>query len=177
VNFGACASSWALLLGSALASSEAFATAPLRRTETSGAAVSIGVGSQYPLLGAQLAYYLQVPNSLFRVTPYAGMGALLCPECVGASFGVMGSWGCKHRIVVDAFYATVVSTWYSLHGEARHYSVVWGTGLAVGYEYMAFGGMFVRATAGASFAFGPPIFPWEDRIGPAASLGLGYKLQ
>jgi hypothetical protein len=146
-------------------------------TGTSGPALSVGLGSQYPLLGAQLAYYLQMPEVSFRLTPYAGIGTQLCSGCLGAAFGVMGSFGRQHRLVVDAFYGTVGSSWYSLHGEPRHELVTWGVGLAVGYEQMLRSGLFWRVEGGASYAFGPPIFPPEDRFGPALSLGVGYKIQ
>jgi hypothetical protein len=145
-------------------------------TRTSGLALSVGLGSQYPLLGAQLAYYLQIPEASFRLTPYASVGSQLCSGCLGAAFGVMGSFGHQHRFVVDAFYGTVGSTWYSLHGEPRHELVTWGVGLAVGYEQMIRSGFFWRVEGGATYAFGPPIFPPQDRFGPALSLGVGYKL-
>ena len=145
-------------------------------TRTSGLALSVGLGSQYPLLGAQLAYYLQIPEASFRLTPYASIGSQLCSGCVGAAFGAMGSFGQQHRLVVDAFYGTVGSSWYSLHGEPRHELVTWGVGLAAGFEQMTRGGLFWRVEGGATFAFGPPIFPPKDRVGPALSLGVGYKL-
>lgn len=146
-------------------------------TRTSGLALGVGLGSQYPLLGAGLAYYLQIPEASFRLTPYASIGSQVCSGCVGAAFGVMGSFGQQHRLVVDAFYGTVGSSWYSLHGEPRHELVTWGVGLAVGYEQMIRSGFFWRVEGGATYAFGPPIFPPKDRFGPALSLGVGYKLQ
>jgi hypothetical protein len=145
-------------------------------TRTSGVALSVGLGSQYPLVGAQLAYYLQIPETSFRLTPYASIGSQICSGCVGAAFGVMGSFGQQHRLVIDAFYGTVGSSWYSLHGEPRHELVTWGVGLAVGYEQMTRGGLFWRVEGGATYAFGPPVFPPKDRFGPALSLGVGYKL-
>jgi hypothetical protein len=151
-------------------------TAESDPTRTSGPALSVGLGSQYPLVGAQLAYYLQIPEASFRLTPYASIGSQVCSGCVGAAFGVMGSFGQQHRLVVDVFYGTVGSSWYSLHGELRHELVTWGAGLAVGYELMLTSGFFWRVEGGATYAFGPPIFPPKDRFGPALSLGVGYKL-
>jgi hypothetical protein len=147
-------------------------------TETSGLAVSAGVGSQYALLGVQAAYYLQVPHSLLRATPYASVGVVLCPSCLGAAFGVMGTWGRQHRLLLDAFYGTVGSSWFSLHGEERHYEVTWGVCFQIGYEYMTPSGLFARTAAGVTYGFGPPISPPEERFGPALTvLGVGYKLQ
>ena len=142
---------------------------------TSGPALSGGLGSQYPFIGVQVAYYLQLPEVPLRATPYASVGSAICSGCVGAAFGVMGTWGREHRLLIDAFYGTVGSSWYSLHGEPRHESVDWGIGLSAGYEQLMQNGFFWRVAAGARYAFGPPIFPAKARIGPALSLGIGYK--
>jgi hypothetical protein len=154
----------------------------LRKTETSGLGLSAGLGSQYPIVGLQAAYYVQMPHSLFRVTPYAGVGAGLCNtaprgDCAtGWVLGAMGSWGHQHRIMFDAFYGTVNAYWFSFHGEAPETRAVPGAGLAVGYEYMAFSGFFVRTDVGGTYAFGPPITAAKNRFGLALTLiGVGYK--
>jgi hypothetical protein len=152
------------------------------KTETSGLGLSAGVGSQYPIVGLQAAYFVQMPHSLFRVTPYAGIGTGLCNtaprgDCAtGWVLGAMGSWGHQHRIMLDAFYGTVKAFWLAFHGEAPETHAVSGAGLAVGYEYMAFSGFFVRTDVGGSYAFGPPITAPKNRFGIALTLvGVGYK--
>jgi hypothetical protein len=152
--------------------------APSRKTETSGLGLSAGLGSQYAFLGIQAAYYLQLPRSLVRVAPYGGVG-LFCMEddCTpGWMFGAMGSWGKKHRLLVDAFYGTVTAYALRVHGEPAITKPYTGTGLAVGYEYMAFGGFFLRGSTGAAYAFGPPIKAPLHRIHwMLTPLGIGYK--
>lgn len=155
----------------------------VQKTETSGLALSAGLGSQYPLIGVQAAYYFQMPHSLFRATPYASIGGAVCTsvrqsECTfGAAFGAMGSWGHRHRILADVFYATVGATSLSFHGEEPDTKPRWGAGAAIGYEYMAESGFFVKSDAGVTYAFGPPIYPVGDRFGIALTLiGVGYKL-
>jgi hypothetical protein len=154
-----------------------------QKTLTSGLGLSAGIGTQYAILGLQAAYYLQLPRSRFRLAPYAGIGAAVCTDeerdssCIlGKAFGLLGSWGNKHRIIADAFVATLGVSWFSLHGEPSHTDTVWGSGLALGYEYMAFDGFFVRSSLGVSYAFGPS-FRVHDRVEPALTLvGVGYKL-
>jgi hypothetical protein len=91
-------------------------------------------------------------------------------------FGVMGSWGHQHRLVLDAFYGTVGALWFSFHGEAPETQATQGAGLAVGYEYMAFSGLFLRTDVGGSYAFGPPIKAPINRFAVALTLiGIGYK--
>jgi hypothetical protein len=162
---------------------QAPSTDKVETTETSGLAFSAGIGSQYPMIGVQTAYYVQMPHSLFRATPYASIGGALCTsirsaKCtLGAAFGAMGSWGHRHRIIADVFYATVGATSLSFHGEKPDTKPRWGTGAAIGYEYMANSGFFARCDAGVTYAFGPPIYPAKDRFGIALTLiGVGYKL-
>src|SRR6185295_5831769 len=152
------------------------------RAQTSGRGVSAGIGNQYPIIGVQAAYYFQLPRSIFRMTPYAGIGAALCPAessaacTTGGVFGVMAAWGRRHRFMVDAFYGTVGTSYFSFHGEMPDTDRVWGAGLAIGYEYMARSGFFVRTDAGASYALGPPIWAPKDRFSIALTLiGVGYK--
>jgi hypothetical protein len=151
---------------------------PRRKTETSGLGLSAGLGSQYAFFGVQAAYYLQRPRALVRVAPYGGVG-LLCleDECTtGWMLGAMGSWGQKHRLLVDLFYGTVTAYGFQLHGEPSVTKTFTGTGLAVGYEYMAFCGFFVRGSIGGAYAFGPPIKAPLHRIQwMLTPLGIGYK--
>lgn len=164
------------------------AAEPRPKTDTSGLALSVGYGHQYPFLGAQAAFYLQVPRSLFRVVPYVGGGLAVCgpgnadddqaPPCTtGGVVGVMGSWGDKHRLVLNAFYGTILALSLNLHGTNLPTVSVEGFGLAIGYEYMAFNGFFVRGDVGVSYHLLPPLLRNESRFGGALTLiGIGYKL-
>ena len=152
------------------------------KTETSGLGLSAGIGSEYPVIGAQAAFFIQMPHSLFRVTPYASLGGDLCnpaPEgdcTTGWAAGVIGSWGHQHRVLADVFLGTVGWYWFSFHGEEAHTHAAIGSGLAVGYEFMAFSGFFVRTDIGLTYAFGPPVTALKNRFAPALTLiGIGYK--
>lgn len=151
-----------------------------RITESDGLALSAGLGTQYVLAGVQAAYYLQIPHSLYRVAPYVAVGVGACGgdngvECaIGA--GVLGSWGHRHRLVVDLAYVPL--TWYrfSFHGEAAHQFAVSGPALSIGYEYMGFGGFCMRSGIGAGYLLGRPLIPDDQRLTLALTLfGLGYK--
>jgi len=158
-------------------------TPPVHKTETNGLGLSAGLGNQYPILGVQAAYYFQVPHSLFRVVPYLGVGTGLCAfhgqqaACTsGAVAGVMGSWGHKHRLVLNASYGTVGVSAFWLHGQLSDAVSIEGIGLAVGYEYMAFSGFFYRADIGAAYALLPPLLRSQvPVILTLTPVGIGYK--
>jgi hypothetical protein len=124
-------------------------------------------------------YYIELPRSLFRVAPYAGFGAVVGGNEASqwtAVVGLLGSWGRKHRLLVDSFYGVVGTTSLTLHGEPPDLHDEWGVGLAVGYEYMAHSGFFLRGDVGADYLMTAPIFAPKNRIGLALTLiGLGYK--
>jgi hypothetical protein len=154
-----------------------------RKTETSGLGVSIGIGSQYVLLGGQLSYYLQVPHSLFRVVPYAGVGEGVggAPRdkrwITGTTAGLLGSWGQKHRAVVNVAYGSIAGAYTSANGQTRELRNAWGPSLAVGYEYMAFSGFFLRADFGAGVIVAAPSWSRTGDVGPVGTfIGLGWKL-
>jgi hypothetical protein len=130
-----------------------------------------------PLRRARILLCAGLWLATFRVVPYVGAGTLICPGCLGGAVGAMGVLGNEHRALFDASYATVAWTAYSLHGEERHYRAHFGAVLALGYEYMTYEGIWVRASAGVAHAFGPPILPAKERFYPAGSFGLGYKFQ
>lgn len=158
-------------------------TPPVHKTETNGFALSAGLGNQYPAIGVQAAYYVQVPHSLFRVTPYLSVGAGLCAfhgqqsACTsGAVAGMMGSWGHKHRVVLNASYGSVGVAAFWLHGQLSDAVSIEGIGLAVGYEYMAFSGFFYRADIGSAYAFLPPLLRNRSPIILTLTpVGLGFK--
>jgi hypothetical protein len=172
LTFGARAGS------AAPATSAPQATTELPKTQTSGLGLSAGLGTQYVMFGVQAAFYLQLPRSLFRVAPYASIGTLCFEDdCIGGTiFGALGSWGNKHRLTIDAFYGTVTATSISIHGETAVTKGYSGPGLAVGYEYMAFSGFFVRGDIGGAYALGPPILAPEHRLYWTLTIvGLGFK--
>ena len=178
---GLCVAAANLFTSTSLEAASPHADAPAEsrhKTETSGLGLSVGLGSQYAIFGAQAAYYVQLPHPRFRVAPYAGIGALCFEDdcTTGWMFGAMGSWGRKHRLVLDAFYGTVTAYSISVHGEPAITQAFTGVGLAAGYEYMAFGGFFLRGSAGGAYAFGPPIKAPLHRFHVMFTpLGIGYK--
>lgn len=175
----------AMALGLVALPAVAQTTPPVHKTETNGLGLSAGLGSQYPAVGVQVSYYLQVPHSLFRVAPYLSVGGGLCARsgaqdacATGTVVGVMGSWGHKHRVVLNASYGTVGAAAFWLHGQLSDAISIKGIGLAVGYEYMAFSGFFYRADIGSAYAFLPPLLRNQSPvILTLTPVGLGYKFQ
>lgn len=158
-------------------------TEPVHKTETSGLALTVGIGNQYPIFGAQVAYYVQIPHSLFRVVPYVGGGFGVCvgrdddSSCTtGGVGGVMGSWGHKHRVVLNAAYGTVGAFAIRLHGQSLPATSFEGIGLGVGYEYMAFNGFVFRSDIGLAYAFLPPLLQSSPVAVTLTLIGVGYKL-
>lgn len=159
---------------------------PPRKSDTHGPGVSAGIGSPYVGTGFQLAYYLPVPKTLFRVAPYAALGWVLWsfgPDdsedswVLGTTAGALTSWGRKHRLAVDLYYGAAGTTSLSLHGEPPDTELEWGPGAAVGYEYAADSGFFLRTSFGLHYVVTAPILAPVDRIVFGGTLiGLGYKL-
>jgi hypothetical protein len=156
------------------------------KARTHGPGISVGIGSPYVGIGVQVAYYLELPRSRFRVAPYAAAGSVLWsfgpvyPDDgwhTGATAGLLASWGHRHRITVDLYYGAVGTTSLSLHGEAPDTELEWGPGAAVGYEYLARSGFFLRTSFGLHYVVTAPILALEDRIAFGGTfVGLGYKL-
>lgn len=156
-----------------------------RKTETNGPGVSAGIGSQYVAFGIQLSYYFRLPHSLYHVVPYVAFGTAPATAnnknevdwLPAFAFGALGSWGHKHRFVLNLFYSPIGYTYVSLHGEKPDLRLEWGPGLTAGYEYVAFSGFYMRFDAGIQYMVTAPIFAPKDRFAPAVTLiGLGYKL-
>lgn len=152
-----------------------------RKTQTSGLGLSLGLGTQYPVFGGQVMYYLQLPDTLLRVAPYASLGLLSVGTAggsnLGAAFGAIASWGDKHRLLLDAAYATVGLVSLNPHGRELDSRGVWGPKLELGYEYMAFSGWFFRFGVGAVYMTSQPLFSPRKRLGLALTLfGVGFKL-
>lgn len=173
-----------MALGIAVASLAApclAADATRPRTESDGLGLSVGIGTEYGFAGAQAAYYVQLPRSLFRIVPHAGVGADCvegAPHCATAWLvGAMGSWGHKHRLLVDLFGGTVTAWSIQLHGVPLDAAPVDGAGVAMGYEYMAFSGFFLRSGLGVAYMLLPPLTPADESplILTLTLIGLGYK--
>jgi hypothetical protein len=150
------------------------------KTESHGLALSLGLGTPYGGAGGQAAYWLQLHGSLFRVAAYGGLGVAAVESpggvVVGWALGMLGSWGHKHRVLLDLSVSTLAVQSLSLHGEALNDQAVLGPSLAVGYEYMAFWGFFFRAELGVGYMVGEPILAASERVVPVLTLlGLGYK--
>jgi hypothetical protein len=145
------------------------------KNETSGLALGAGLGYQFAGFGGQLAYYLELGSAL-RIAPYAGGGVF--PSEVGTkggyAAGMMFSYGRRHRIVLDGGYglAAVEGKKNVLTGEVIESRVVYGVTGALGYEYLADGGFFVRPTFGYTRFTGD-----SDHEGTVTlNVALGYKL-
>ena len=164
----------------ASAAPEPQAASQLRVTESDGLAFSAGLGVQYVALGIQAAYYFQVPHTLYRVVPYAAVGAGFCGSTDGVACalvgGVMGSWGHKHRLFVDLGYGPVAQWRYSFHGETPTGHAISGPFASLGYEYMSFAGISLRSELGAGYMLGAPLVRAQDRaVLVLTLLGLGCK--
>jgi len=156
-----------------------------RKTETHGLGISAGVGGPYVGLGFQAAYYLPLSGSRLRVAPYASLGWVLWalgPDeqdhlVIGTAAGLMASWGHRHRLTVEGYYGTAGTTSLSLHGEAPDTERECGPGAAVGYEYAASNGFFLRTSFGLQYVVTAPILAPSDRLVFGGTLiGIGYKL-
>ena len=155
-----------------------------RKTETHGPALSAGLGSQYVGFGFQAGYYLHLPRTNLRFLPYVGFGWVLFVDADGENIstpgtaaGAAASWGRNHRLTVDLFYAPTSHTSLSLHGEPPDRRLEWGPGFAIGYEYAAFSGFFLRTNIGVAYTVTLPIAAPADRFSLAGTLiALGYKL-
>ena len=157
-----------------------------RKTETSGPAGSAGIGTQYALVGVQLSYYLQLAPRL-RVAPYVGVGRVVGgPDenlrwTTGAAAGVIGSWGERHRALVNLAFGTVATSYDLRDDDEVAIKNDWGPSLSLGYEYMASSGFFVRSDLGVGIIVTDP-YPSEtsvprDRASLVATLvGVGWKL-
>jgi hypothetical protein len=94
----------------------------------------------------------------------------------GYAAGMMFSYGRRHRLVLDAGYglAAVEGKKNLLTNEVIESHVIYGVTGALGYEYLADGGFFVRPT------FGYTRFTTDTDSGDKGSvtlnIALGYKI-
>jgi hypothetical protein len=148
------------------------------KSRTSGFALGTAVGSDNVFLGAHALYYLQVPDSRFRVAFRVGGGVFSNQvKTAGAAFGVMGVFGRNHRMVVDLHTAPMGYQRLVLHGAELDVHPLYGIGLSLGYEWMASYGLFLRANIGPAYVFLPPIYRARDGITVTGNIvSAGYKL-
>jgi hypothetical protein len=178
---GSC---WAIGLCLALAQVPfaARAAEPTRvKVYSDGLALSIGAGTDYPFVGLQAAYYLQLTDRLWRAAAHASVGAMPggAGNAVlgGTNFGVMMLCGHKHRALLDLSFGTIGVQSFAPFGTELASHPAWGPSLAAGYEYMAFGGFFFRASIGASYLVGMPLYAIRDRFAVALTpIGIGFKI-
>jgi hypothetical protein len=178
----------ALQLLAAAAQADASASAPAARstepvhavTETSGLAIGISIPTGAGLIGLRADYLFQLPRTLFRLGVHAAVGAYLCPEpeCHPSySFGALGSWGHRHRVILEVLTGTLGGVTLYLHGQSVASRAAWGVGSQVGYEYMAESGFFIRFGAGIALLVDASILPASERIGLLLTLvHVGSKL-
>jgi hypothetical protein len=121
---------------------------------------------------------------LFRIAGYASFGyagpfdfahTAKFGYCVGAVL----SWGDKHRVLLDASFGAVrFSSERYIDGihDIERARVFHGPALQLGYEYMTYGGFFLRVELGASFLVDPGDADLDSNLIRAGTLGLGFKL-
>lgn len=63
---------------------------------------------------------------------------------IGFAAGLMGSRGHKHRLVLDLMFSPAGTQVLRLHGLRVDSHIIYGFGLAIGYEYMTFSGVTFR---------------------------------
>jgi hypothetical protein len=153
--------------------------------ETSGLAAAFGWGYQTPALGGQILYYFRLGERPISVVPYGG-GAiwvdseLSSPKSYGEQFGLaagcMGQYGRTHRLVADLSFGLARMEYRTfLLTREREKNSLYGATFALGYEFMAGEGFFVRTMVGATVLVEEPEFLDYDRVGLTSHLGLGYK--
>ncbi|HKP62699.1 MAG TPA: hypothetical protein VJV78_38450 [Polyangiales bacterium] len=160
-----------------LTSSAAAQRTPI--SETSGLAIGVSAPTGAALLGVRVDYYLQLPDSLFRVGAHAAIGATVesSPVKPTTAFGLMGSWGPQHRVFLEALVGTLEWLTISLHGRPVADSMNWGGQLLAGYEFMSLIGVYVRTGLGAMYVWEPTLRPPNSRWDVAVKLvDVGFKL-
>ena len=155
----------------------------LHITESDGPAFSFGLGMEYALIGVQGAYYYQLESTLYRVAGYVSLGLVPAVEDdrdspnLGFMFGLIGSWGHKHRVLLDLSFGSIGKHWLRLHGEFVGSRVAVAPGVAIGYEYMTYEGFFLRALIGVAYTLNIPIYSASDRFNfTITPIGLGLKV-
>ncbi len=155
-----------------------------RRSETSGPALSVGIGNDYGLAGAQLGYYFRLPTVPISLVPHFGGGMGIVPDDKarpqappGVTVGLTGVFGSRHRIVADAAYGTLAAESLYLHTSWVATHNTYGLMANFGYEFVSEGGFLFRAQAGYGYPLQTNLPASERRPIPTVSIGLGWKLR
>jgi hypothetical protein len=142
----------------------------------SGVVLSIGVGSQYAGLGAQLAYDWLHLCSGFALAPYASAGAL--PGLgefrarPGVALGAMASYGGRNRWLLDLGVEPIDLEGFRFGGALAAERVLYGATLQLGRQWMGPKGIFFRLLVGAALSI-DAYLPADLHF--AVSLGTGWK--
>lgn len=134
--------------------------------ETTGIGVGLGYGYQHAGAGGAVYLYIQ-GRSPFKLALYGGAGYFPSSTTSESNLEMEGVWGWaaggmllvggRHRAVLDvsyglavheAGYHTITSSRYGTLYHSEYDRVVYGITGAVGYEFMAPNGFFVRPTFG-----------------------------
>jgi hypothetical protein len=148
------------------------------KNRTSGLAVGAGLGYHVPFFGAELQYHQAIAPRWWLV-PYAGVGIVPTdgPSLTGVAGGVMGAWGERHRILVDASVGIEGARWSRsvLTGNVVEVHPVYGAVAGAGYQYLADGGFWISATLGAAYVFDDR-GAGNSRWAPTMNVTAGYKI-
>ncbi len=133
---------------------------------TDGPAVGLAVGADGGgFYGGFLAYYLTWPAKRLGLMPHAGVGAAFYREASPAfSLGIGGSFGRRHRLVVDLQVTGVSAQSLTLYGERLDAKPIYGLGFLVGWEWLSRSGFFMRGNLGPAFAFLPDLYQRSEAL-------------
>ena len=138
------------------------------RALTSGLSVGAGIGHESGFVGGHALYYFQLSDERYRLAPHVGLGAYPGTSKVGFAGGLMGSFGRRHRLVVDL----LAAPYANISGKADDGKLRPGVGLLAGYEWMAPFGLAIRSTIGMAYR---PTFQEEPLELAVNVLSIDYK--
>jgi hypothetical protein len=171
-------------------------------SQSSGPFVGLGLGYQTPGLGGELGYYIEVPGAGVYFAPYGGIGDFSVGTATGATVSLVGfaggvmftlrphHWGGFADLgyglgAVDTSTTTTGSGTVTATGTNITSSTTtsttkyYGVSIAVGGEYMADNGFFLRASLGAKVLVNCDICSKgiQQSALPAIALAVGVKLK
>jgi hypothetical protein len=144
--------------------------------DTDGLALGAGIGITVGGIGGSASYYVQWPERRLSLRPHVGVG-WLDARMPGHAAGIAGSFGRRHRLIVDVQLATLGAQPLVLYEEELDEKLIYGVGLAAGWEWLSRSGFFVRASIGPAFLFLPPLYQRAEAFDINLNLiELGAKL-
>jgi hypothetical protein len=144
--------------------------------DTDGLALGAGIGMSVGGVGASASYHIQWPERRLSLRPHVGVG-WFDASVPGHAAGIAGAFGRRHRVIVDVQLATFGVQQLVLYGEELEDKLIYGIGLAAGWEWLSRSGFFVRASIGPAFAFLPPLYQRAEAYSVNLNLiELGAKL-